>query len=80
MRDRDEWDQHDPEMGDELRTFAEAWQAMPKWVVSRTLKRVGPNATLVSDGLTSFARGLKEQLAGEVQVAGPERACLAPCV
>src|SRR5947207_11686294 len=31
--DGDNWDQDDPAMGDDLRAFAEAWRAMPKWVV-----------------------------------------------
>jgi len=35
--DGDNWDQDDPAMGDDLRAFAEAWRAMPKWVVSRSL-------------------------------------------
>lgn len=72
--DGDEWDQHDSATGHDLQAFAEAWRAMPKWVVSRTLKSVGPNATLATDGLASFAQGLKDELPGEVQVAGPELA------
>ena len=31
--------------------FAAAWRAQPKWVVSRTLKSVGPNATLVVENV-----------------------------
>lgn len=72
--DGDEWDQHDPATTNDLRAFAEAWRAMPKWVVSRTLKSVGPNATLVTDELAPFARSLKEEVSGEVEVAGPELA------
>ena len=44
--DGDDWDQDSREQGD-LRAFAEAWRAMPKWVVSQSLKDVGPNATLI---------------------------------
>ena len=65
--DRPEWDaiEHD---------FAAAWRAHPKWVVSRTLKGVGPNATLVAGNVEAFVRGLKEQLEGKIAVAGPELA------
>jgi dihydrofolate reductase len=42
--------------------------------VSRTLKPVGPNATLVADDIETVIRGLKEKLAGEIEVAGPELA------
>jgi hypothetical protein len=47
--DGDNWDQQDPAKGDDQRAFAEAWRAMPKWVVSRSLKSVGPNATIIGD-------------------------------
>jgi dihydrofolate reductase len=42
--------------------------------VSRSLKSVGPNATLVGDDLEAAIGGLKAQLAGEIEVAGPELA------
>jgi riboflavin biosynthesis pyrimidine reductase len=38
------------------------------------LKSVGPNATLVGDDLEAAIGGLKAQLAGEIEVAGPELA------
>ena len=38
------WDDDDPEWDTEERAFAEAWRNQPKWVVSRSLKSVGPNA------------------------------------
>jgi riboflavin biosynthesis pyrimidine reductase len=47
---------------------------MPKWVVSRTLKSVGPNATLVREDVGAFVRALKAKLDGEIDVAGPELA------
>jgi len=68
------WDQDDPEWDAEQRDFAVAWRSQPKWVVSRSSKSVGPNATLVEDDLEAVARGLKAQLAGEIAVAGPELA------
>ena len=36
------------------------------------MKSVGPNATLVGDDVEAVIRGLKAQLVGEIDVAGPE--------
>jgi dihydrofolate reductase len=58
--------------GPEQRDFAAAWRRQPKWVVSRSLKSVGPNATLVEGDIEAVIRGLKAQLVGEIQVAGPD--------
>jgi dihydrofolate reductase len=68
------WDEDDPAWTPDRRDFAVAWRRQPKWVVSRSLKSVGPNATLVSDNIEAVVRGLKAQLAGEIRVAGPELA------
>ncbi len=68
------WDEDDPEWTAELRDFATAWRSQPKWVVSRSLKSVGPNATLVADDVEAVIRDLKARLAGEIEVAGPELA------
>jgi len=68
------WDEDRPEWSAEQRHFAEAWRRQPKWVVSRSLKSVGPNASLVGDDVEAVIRGLKAQLVGEVAVAGPELA------
>jgi dihydrofolate reductase len=43
-------------------------------VVSRTLKSVGPNATLVEGDLEAAVRGLKARLAGEIACSGPNLA------
>ena len=51
------WDEDHPEWSADLREFAAAWRGQPKWVVSRTLKSVGPNATLVSDNIEAVIRG-----------------------
>ena len=53
------WDEDHPEWDAEERDFAAAWRSQPKWVVSRSLKSVGPNATLVEDDLEAVIRGLK---------------------
>ena len=68
------WDDDLPEWGAEERDFAAAWRSQPKWVVSRSLKSVGPNATLVADDLEAVIRGLKAEFAGEIEVAGPDLA------
>jgi dihydrofolate reductase len=68
------WDEDRPEWPPELHEFAEAWRRLPKWVVSRTLKSVGPNATLVEDDIAAVIRALKAELAGEISVSGPELA------
>jgi dihydrofolate reductase len=62
-----EWDaaQHD---------FAAAWRKQPKWVVSRSLKSVGPNATLIATDLERTIRELKAERDGEIEVAGPRLA------
>lgn len=51
--------------------FAAAWRKQPKWVVSRTLKSVGPNATLVSGDVEAAIRDLKTRLDGVIDVGGP---------
>ena len=54
--------------------YAAAWRKQPKWVVSRSLRSVGPNATLIGDDLATAVGGLKAQLAGEIGVGGPDLA------
>jgi dihydrofolate reductase len=68
------WDEDHAEWTPEERDFASAWRRQPKWVVSRSLKSVGPNATLVADDVEAAVRGLKAGLAGEIEVGGPELA------
>jgi dihydrofolate reductase len=68
------WDEDFPEWGAEERDFAAAWRSQPKWVVSRSLKSVGPNATLVEDDLEALIGRLKAQFVGEIEVAGPDLA------
>jgi dihydrofolate reductase len=68
------WDEDLTEWDAEERDFAAAWRRQPKWVVSHSMKSVGPNATLVGDDLEAAIGGLKAQFAGEIEVAGPELA------
>jgi dihydrofolate reductase len=62
--DLPDWDATDHE-------FAAAWRKQPKWVVSRSLKSVGPNATLVAEDFVAAIRKLKAERAGEFDVGGP---------
>jgi dihydrofolate reductase len=65
------WDEDLPDWDAEDREFAVAWRRQPKWVVSRSLKSVGPNATLVAVDSEKVIRRLKAEMAGEIQVGGP---------
>ena len=65
------WDEDDSDWDEEDREFAEAWRKQPKWVVSRSLTSVGPNATLISDDFENAIRKVKADLSGEIQVGGP---------
>jgi dihydrofolate reductase len=64
------WDEDQPEWEPAERAYAAAWRDTPKWVVSRTLDSVGPNATLASEDLEGFLRRLKAEVDGEVEIAG----------
>ncbi|MEG3150100.1 dihydrofolate reductase family protein [Sphingomonas sp. ZT3P38] len=68
------WDDDQPEWDAAERAFAAAWRNQPKWVVSRSLTSVGPNATLVGDDLEGAIRAVKAGRDGEIEVAGPNLA------
>ena len=71
------WDEDQPDWDPGDHDFAALWRAQPKWVVSRSLKSVGANATLVAGDVEAFVRRLKAEVEGEIDVAGPELAgCL----
>lgn len=65
------WDDDHAEWGAEERAFAVAWRRQTKWVISRSLQSVGPNAKLVRDDLESAMHQLKAERDGEIEVAGP---------
>lgn len=68
------WDDEHPEWDDAKRAFAAAWRKQTKWVVSRTLQAVGPNAVLVGGDLEGAIRAIKAEIDGEIEVAGPDLA------
>lgn len=67
------WDEDSPDWDADRREFAEVWRNQHKWVVSRSLTSVGPNATLVKD-LQEVIPKLQTEVTGEIDVAGPELA------
>lgn len=68
------WDDDSPEWDADERDYAAVWRSRPKWVVSRTLKSVGPNATLIANDIEAAIRRLKTDRPGEIEVAGPDLA------
>lgn len=68
------WDEEHPEGDEAEREYAMAWRNQPKWVVSRSLTSVGPNATLIGENLERAIGELKAQVDGVIEVAGPELA------
>ena len=68
------WDDEHPEWDVDRRAFAAAWRKQRKWVVSRSLTSVGPNASLVGGDLEGAIRALKAERDGEIEVAGPDLA------
>lgn len=68
------WDEDQAEWGPDQHDFALAWRRQPKWVVSRTLTSVGPNATLVEGDIVAAIGRLKAEHTGEIAVAGTELA------
>jgi dihydrofolate reductase len=65
------WDEDLPDWDAEEHDFAVAWRSKPKWVVSHSLKSVGPNATLIGDDFEAAIRRLKAEQTGEIDVGGP---------
>ncbi len=65
------WDEDDASWDADHRAFAAAWRGQPKWVASRSLKSVGPNATLIDGDLETAVRRLKADLPGDIEVVGP---------
>jgi dihydrofolate reductase len=68
------WDEDVPDWVAEEHEFAAAWRSQPKWVVSRSLRSVGPNATLIADNPEAVISRLKADLAGEIDLGGPDLA------
>ena len=65
------WDEDHGDWDEEKYEYAAAWRSRPKWVVSRSLKSVGPNAVLVADNIEGMIRELKVKLVGRIEVGGP---------
>jgi dihydrofolate reductase len=68
------WEDDQPGWNADERAFAAAWRRQPKWVASRTLRTVGPNASLLGADLVGAIRALKDGRDGEIEVAGTQLA------
>ena len=68
------WDEDVVGWDADERDFAAAWRSLPKWVVSRSLTSVGPNATLIGDNVEAEICRLKAKVSGEIDIGGPELA------
>lgn len=68
------WDDDHAEWDAAEHEFADAWRSQPKWVVSRSLTSIGPNATLVNGDLETAMRALKSERVGEIDIGGPRLA------
>ena len=68
------WDTDQPDWTAPQQAYAAAWRKQHKWVVSTTLKEVGPNATLVAGDPEELAKRLKQEVRGELLAAGPNLA------
>ena len=65
------WDEDQPDWDVADHDFAALWRALPKWVVSRSLKSVGANATLVAGDVEAFVRRLKRKSRAKSTSPGP---------
>ncbi|HLV12117.1 MAG TPA: dihydrofolate reductase family protein [Trueperaceae bacterium] len=65
------WEEDRPEWDADERAYAAAWRATPRWVASRTLSSVGPNAALIAGDLGANVGRLKAEVEGDIEVAGP---------
>jgi dihydrofolate reductase len=68
------WDTDQPDWGAEERDYAAVWRGQHKYVVSRTLSEVGPNATLARGDPQGLAGRLKAEIDGDILAAGPNLA------
>ncbi len=62
----------DPDHPPTMREFAGIWRAMPKIVYSRTLREVGPNASLRAEVDPEEIRALKQQPGGDMTLGGAD--------
>ncbi len=68
------WDDDQPDWDEADHEFAGLWRDRKKWVVSRALTSLGPNATRLEGDLKTAVGALKGGHAGEIAVAGPDLA------
>lgn len=64
------WEEDRPGWTPAEHEFAAAWRKQPKWVVSRSLASVGPDATLLSGDIGAVVRDLKARMQGRIGICG----------
>lgn len=67
------WEEDRPGWTPAEHEFAAAWRKQPKWVVSRSLASVGPDATLLSDDIGAVVRDLKARMQGRIDIIARAR-------
>lgn len=68
------WDADDAAWTPDLKDYAAAWRSRPKWVASRTMTSVGPNAALLEGDLEAAISALKRTHEGEIYAGGTQLA------
>lgn len=68
------WDQDNADWSADHRAYAEAWRGQRKWVFSRSLKDVGPNAAFVDEELAGFVARMRAEAEGDFDFGGPHLA------
>jgi dihydrofolate reductase len=70
------WETYDQggDLREDEREFARLWRETPKVVFSTTLKKIGPNARLVTHDAEAAARAIKAETDGDIHVSGAETA------
>lgn len=68
------WDEEHDDWDAAMRDYADAWRNHQKWVVSRSMEAVGPNAKLITDDVKAAVSALKAEREGVIEVSGPELA------
>lgn len=64
----------DPDAGKPMVEFAGIWRDMPKIVYSRTLREVGPNATIKREVVPEEITAMKAEAGGDLVIGGADLA------
>jgi dihydrofolate reductase len=70
----DTYEEENPSAPDHELEFARIWKETPKVVFSRTLERVGRNATLAKGDVAETVAELKKEVEGDIGIGGADLA------